>query len=119
MKTDTTLGERLRIARKRLGLTQEEAGQRGGGFERRTVMAWERDDRLPQLEYVRWLCDEARVNANWLLYERGHMDAREREVGREIHRKKTVLNWLRGQVERFEREVGGKPTSISDDGDVE
>lgn len=72
------VGERLRQARQqRTEYNQRQAGEAGAGVDRKTVSAWEKGDRLPQLGYVLWLCKEAQVSPMWLLLNEGPMELQE------------------------------------------
>jgi len=61
----TTLSERLIAARKKAGLSQEEAGK-GAGKSERSVARYE-SGKVPPVDYVRWLAKESGEDAAWLV----------------------------------------------------
>jgi transcriptional regulator with XRE-family HTH domain len=61
----TTFGERLRIERERLGLTQDQFGKLGG-MSRLAQFKYEHDQHSPSVEYLEKLFD-AKVDAVFLL----------------------------------------------------
>lgn len=63
----TTLGERIRAARKRAGMNQEELGEALGGVHRNTVGIWEDNGRVPEGEHLLRLPVILGVSADALL----------------------------------------------------
>lgn len=61
-----TLGKRIRRARKRLNLTQEDIATKFG-ISYQAVSQWERDERLPELDKLPELRKILKVNYYWLL----------------------------------------------------
>lgn len=87
----TTLGERLRLARNRAGLSQEALADAVGlgevGSGRSTVSNWENDKTIPEGRYLLRLPDLLGVSADWLLLgrtERGGAPIPSREVAEEL-----------------------------------
>lgn len=70
----TTLGERIALARKRAGLSQEELATAVGAGEegdaRSTVSRWENDHAIPKGETLIKLPEVLNVSADWLLLDR-------------------------------------------------
>ncbi len=78
--TGQSTGPRLRVAREKAGLTQQELAQRVG-VERASIAAWENDERQPRANRVIMLCGVLDVSLKWLLEGRedAHM-AQEEEA---------------------------------------
>lgn len=66
-------GERLKYARHRKGLTQEELASRLE-VGRITVWHWERESKQPRLAHVRALAVALEVTIPWLLYAEAEGD---------------------------------------------
>jgi transcriptional regulator with XRE-family HTH domain len=66
----TTLGERLALARKRAGLSQEALAAAIGLGDRTTVSKWERDEVVPDGRFLLKLPDVLGVSADWLFLGR-------------------------------------------------
>ena len=69
-----TLGERIALARKKAGLSQEQLGDRLG-VSRQAVSKWESSQANPDVAYVAELCRICGVSCDWLLL--GEEGARE------------------------------------------
>ena len=69
-----TLGERITLARKKAGLSQEQLGDRLG-VSRQAVSKWESSQANPDVAYVAELCRVCGVSCDWLLL--GEEGARE------------------------------------------
>lgn len=69
-----TLGERIALARKKAGLSQEQLGDRLG-VSRQAVSKWESSQANPDVAYVAELCRVCGVSCDWLLL--GEEGARE------------------------------------------
>ena len=69
-----TLGERITLARKKAGLSQEQLGDRLG-VSRQAVSKWESSQANPDVAYVAELCRICGVSCDWLLL--GEEGARE------------------------------------------
>ena len=69
-----TLGERIALARKKAGLSQEQLGERLG-VSRQAVSKWESSQANPDVAYVAELCRICGVSCDWLLL--GEEGARE------------------------------------------
>lgn len=65
----TTLGQRIAIARKQVGLNQTELGMRVG-VERNAVSRWENDEVVPDGQTLLALPAALGVSADWLFYDR-------------------------------------------------
>ena len=74
-----TLGERIALARKQAGLSQEQLGERLG-VSRQAVSKWESDQNNPDVAYIAELCRLFGVSSDWLLL--GDESAREKAPGR-------------------------------------
>ena len=61
-----TLGERIALARKKAGLSQEQLGDRLG-VSRQAVSKWESDQTNPDVAYVAQMCRLLEVSSDWLL----------------------------------------------------
>lgn len=61
-----TLGERISLARKRAGLSQEQLGERLG-VSRQAVSKWESSQSNPDVTYVAQMCRVLEVSSDWLL----------------------------------------------------
>ena len=61
-----TLGERIALARKRAGLSQEQLGEKLG-VSRQAVSKWESDQTNPDVAYVAQMCRLLEVSSDWLL----------------------------------------------------
>ena len=89
-----TLGERIALARKKAGLSQEQLGDRLG-VSRQAVSKWESSQANPDVAYVAELCRICGVSCDWLLL--GEEGAREapprpvRELRGHCHRPGPVL----------------------------
>lgn len=64
-----TLGQRISLCRKQRGMTQEELGEKLG-VSRQAVSKWEGDQTTPDLQYLKIMCEEFGVTADWLLFEK-------------------------------------------------
>ena len=67
------LGERIKIARCKLGLSQEAVGKKMGNISRAAVSKWENGTNTPK--NLDLLAHILRVNINWLRYNRGSMES--------------------------------------------
>lgn len=67
------LGERIKIARCKLGLSQEEVGKKMGNISRAAVSKWENGTNTPK--NLDLLAHILRVNINWLRYNKGSMES--------------------------------------------
>ena len=85
---ETTLGERIRLARKRAGLSQEEVAVAVGAAARpATVGEWEADKAIPEGRFLLKLPEVLRVSADWLFLgraDRGGIPIPSREVAEEL-----------------------------------
>ncbi|NBI08478.1 helix-turn-helix domain-containing protein [Colidextribacter sp. OB.20] len=61
-----TLGERIALARKQAGLSQEQLGDKLG-VSRQAVSKWESDQTNPDVAYVAQMCRLLGVSSDWLL----------------------------------------------------
>lgn len=61
-----SLGERIALARKQAGLSQEQLGDRLG-VSRQAVSKWESDQTNPDVAYVAQMCRLLGVSSDWLL----------------------------------------------------
>ena len=61
-----TLGERVALARKQAGLSQEQLGDKLG-VSRQAVSKWESDQTNPDVAYVARMCRLLGVSSDWLL----------------------------------------------------
>lgn len=61
-----TLGERVALARKQAGLSQEQLGDKLG-VSRQAVSKWESDQTNPDVAYVAQMCRLLGVSSDWLL----------------------------------------------------
>ena len=66
MRGELILGERIRAARKKKGLTQTELGN-AVGVEIKTIHRWEKGERTPRVEELKRLAQALNVNINELL----------------------------------------------------
>ena len=64
-----TLGERIALARKRAGLSQEQLGEKLG-VSRQAVSKWESNQSNPDVAYVAEMCRLFGVSSDWLLLGR-------------------------------------------------
>lgn len=69
-----TLGERIAIARKQAGLSQEQLGEKLG-VSRQAVSKWESDQANPDVAYVAEMCRLFGVSSDWLLLGRAEQGA--------------------------------------------
>ena len=74
-----TLGERIALARKQAGLSQEQLGEQLG-VSRQAVSKWESGQTNPDVAYIAELCRLFGVSSDWLLL--GKEEAREQAPGR-------------------------------------
>ena len=74
-----TLGERIALARKQAGLSQEQLGAQLG-VSRQAVSKWESGQTNPDVAYITELCRLFGVSSDWLLL--GKEEAREQASGR-------------------------------------
>ena len=74
-----TLGERISLARKQAGLSQEQLGEQLG-VSRQAVSKWESGQTNPDVAYIAELCRLFGVSSDWLLL--GKEEAREQAPGR-------------------------------------
>jgi len=92
---DLTLGEELKAARLRKKLTQDElarkVGVRGG---RRTIIRWEKDEHLPELEHRRALVRVLSLPAGFF------HDAESRPAEARLSRRVDALEKAVGRIER-------------------
>ena len=63
-----TLGQRIRMARKRVGLTQGELADRVGDITSQAVSQWERDETGPERDKVPLLCRVLKITEEWLFH---------------------------------------------------
>jgi len=77
-----TLGERIALARKQAGLSQEQLGDKLE-VSRQAVSKWESDQTNPDVAYVAQICRLLGVSSDWLLLgeENAQFDAPERCPG--------------------------------------
>lgn len=77
-----TLGERIALARKQAGLSQEQLGDKLG-VSRQAVSKWESDQTNPDVAYVAQMCRLLGVSSDWLLLgeESAQLEAPERCPG--------------------------------------
>lgn len=61
-----TLGERIALARKQAGLSQEQLGEKLG-VSRQAVSKWESEQTNPDVAYVAQMCRLLGVSSDWLL----------------------------------------------------
>lgn len=61
-----SLGERIALARKKTGLSQEQLGDKLG-VSRQAVSKWESDQTNPDVAYVAQMCRVLEVSSDWLL----------------------------------------------------
>jgi len=61
-----SLGERIALARKQAGLSQEQLGEKLG-VSRQAVSKWESDQANPDVAYVAQMCRLLGVSSDWLL----------------------------------------------------
>ena len=61
-----TLGERIALARKKAGLSQEQLGEMLG-VSRQAVSKWESSQTNPDVAYVAQMCRLLEVSSDWLL----------------------------------------------------
>jgi len=61
-----SLGERIALARKQAGLSQEQLGEKLG-VSRQAVSKWESDQTNPDVAYVAQMCRLLGVSSDWLL----------------------------------------------------
>ena len=61
-----TLGERIALARKQAGLSQEQLGEKLG-VSRQAVSKWESSQTNPDVAYVAQMCRLLEVSSDWLL----------------------------------------------------
>ncbi len=66
-----TFGARLKWARERAGLTQDELAARFGRAARQTVYRWEKDKYEPEFDEVAELAIATKVNRDWLAFGDG------------------------------------------------
>jgi transcriptional regulator with XRE-family HTH domain len=66
------IGERLRLLRKTLGLSQAEFAQRLG-VKQRAISHWENEDSEPSLKMIQKISDIWSINLIWLLTGEGPM----------------------------------------------
>ena len=64
-----TLGQRIALCRKQRGMTQEGLGE-VLGVSRQAVSKWESDQTTPELQYIKSMCEQFHVTADWLLFEK-------------------------------------------------
>lgn len=110
----TTLGERIALARKRAGLSQEglatAVGAGGGSSARSTVSNWETGKAIPEGRFLLKLPEILKVSADWLYSgstERGGAPIPSREAAEEM------IDWLL----RIYPEVGTKLRGAGGDGE--
>ena len=75
-----TLGERIALARKQAGLSQEQLGEQLG-VSRQAVSKWESGQTNPDVAYIAELCRLFGVSSDWLLLGR-----EERQAGQQAPR---------------------------------
>ena len=61
-----SLGERIALARKQAGLSQEQLGEKLG-VSRQAVSKWESSQTNPDVAYVAQMCRLLGVSSDWLL----------------------------------------------------
>ena len=74
-----TLGERITLARKQAGLSQEQLGDKLG-VSRQAVSKWESNQATPDVAYLAEMCRLFGVSSDWLLL--GQESARENAPAR-------------------------------------
>lgn len=67
---ETTLGERIALARKRAGLSQEELATAVGAGAHTRISEWERNKVVPEGKFLLKLPEVLGVSADWLLMGR-------------------------------------------------
>ena len=70
----TQLGERLKEARVKIGITQEEAGKQVD-VSKVAVGRWEMGKDEPPLEYVAFISEKGEVTTDWLMLGRENQNA--------------------------------------------
>ena len=75
-RVEQPIGQRLEVARERLGLTREELGRKIGASVA-SVQAWEEDERAPRADRLMTLAGVLDVTISWLLEGRedAHMQS--------------------------------------------
>ncbi len=100
-----SIGQRLRLLRKELGLTQEEFGQRiGKGVA--TIKRWESGQTEPNDKTLRLISHTFGVSYEWLKEGKGEMWERERFPTTE----EELMEWVVREVIKFLRGRGVAPT---------
>ena len=72
-----TVGERIRLLRKEKGLTQEELSF-DIGISRQTILKWEKNIVLPDLENSRILCNYFNITLDYLLKGENYKESEEK-----------------------------------------
>ena len=63
------LKDRIALARKQAGLSQEQLGERLG-VSRQAVSKWESGQANPDVDYLARMCDVLKISSDWLLLGR-------------------------------------------------
>lgn len=92
-----TFGERLRAAREKRGLDQEQLGEKLGHKDGTQVSRWESDARAPRLHQVVALVEVLGIDGGWLLTGEGRPEPR--RPGEAEARLEAVELVLGGQVD--------------------
>jgi len=85
------IGERIRLIRKKLGLTQKEFGERIGVIDR-LVSKWEKGLNEPTSKSLKAIAQEFNVNLHWLLTGEGEMFIDKNKKGQGNFTEKANIN---------------------------
>ena len=95
------VGERLKIERKRLGLSQD-AFAKEGGVQRTTVSQYERGDRLPTLDFL-FNCSSVGLDVSFVVFCKRNLGNNS-----EIQLKESELDRIFALVDEYGRDSRGR-----------
>lgn len=64
--------QKIKIIRQELGLSVAKLSKKIG-IPERTIVSYERNERMPSIEFLAQLCKTFDVNANWFIFDKGEM----------------------------------------------
>jgi transcriptional regulator with XRE-family HTH domain len=102
-KASQTLGDRLRSAREKSGLSAKQVADRLG-VKPQSVSAWEHDQREPRANKLHMLAGILNVSMTWLLEGSGK-GPKVRSVELELEELSTQITALCGQLQQASRDL--------------
>jgi transcriptional regulator with XRE-family HTH domain len=110
-KAPDSLGERLRSAREKSGLTAKQVANRVG-VKPQSLSAWEHDQREPRANKLLMLAGILNVSVAWLLEGSGK-GPKVRSVELELEELETQITAARGQLQQIARELDATGRKVS------